>query len=182
MDPGRCTWRYARNGWREGLCGDNRSSFDCFRHITVLNRVTDLQYSVSASGIPNNFFALHKYPGSRVASRHRVETENVSHERLYPNTCSKKSDAPVHFLVRKYSCAVFNSISFVMWSSRTIRSVLSPTTVTHLKYSAAAKRAVSMIKQSALSLALTCSIPGILASFNAIKSTKLCFLSLLERN
>ena len=132
------------------------------------NRVTDLQYSVSASGIPNNFFALHKYPGSRVASRHRVETENVSHERLYPNTCSKKSDVPVHFLVRKYSCAVFNSISFVMWSSRTIRSVLSPTTVTHLKYSAAAKRAVSMIKQSALSLALTCSIPGISASFNAI--------------
>ena len=63
------------------------------------NRVTDLQYSVSASGIPNNYFALHKYPGSRVAYRHRVETENVSHERLFPNTCSKKSDVPVHFLV-----------------------------------------------------------------------------------
>ena len=26
------------------------------------NRVTDLQYSVSASGIPKNFFALYKYP------------------------------------------------------------------------------------------------------------------------
>ena len=64
------------------------------------HRVTDLQYSGSASGIPKNFFALHKYPGSRVASRHRVETENVSHERLFPNTCSKKSDVPVHFLVR----------------------------------------------------------------------------------
>ena len=56
------------------------------------------------------------------------------------------------------------TLSFVLWSSRTIRSVSSPTTVTHLKYSAAAKRAVSMIKQSALSLALTYSIPGILAN------------------
>ena len=32
-------------------------------------RVTD-QYSLSASGIPKNFFALHEYLGSRVASRH----------------------------------------------------------------------------------------------------------------
>ena len=132
-----------------------------------------------ASGIPKNFFALHKYP---VASRHRVETENVSHERLFPNTCNKKSDVPVHFLVRKNSCAVFNSMSFVLWSSRTIRSVSYPTTVTHLKYSAAAKRAVSKIKQSALSLPLTYYIPGILSSFNAKKSTKLCLLSRLERN
>ena len=122
---------------------------------------------MSASGIPKNFFALHKYPGSRVASRHRVETDNVSHERLFSNTCSKKSDVPVHFLVRKNSCAVFNSMSFVLWRSRTVRSVSSLTTVTHLKYSAAAKRAVSMIKQSALSLTLTYSNPGILASFNA---------------
>ena len=57
-------------------------------------------------------------------------------------------------------------VSFVLWRSRTVRSVSSPTTVTHLKYSAAAERAVTMIKQSALSLALTYSIPGILASFN----------------
>ena len=137
---------------------------------------------MSASGIPKNFFALHEYPGSRVASRHRVETENVSHQRIFPNICIKKSDVPVHFLVQKNSCAVFNSMSFVLWSSRTIRSVSSPTTVTHLKYSAAVKRAVSMIKQSALSLALTYSIPVILASFNAKQSTKLCLLSLLKRN
>ena len=91
----------------------------------------------------------------------------MSHERLFPNTCSKMSDVSVHFLVRKNSCAVFNSMSFVLWSCRTIRSVSFPTTVTHLKYSAAAKRAVSMIKQSELSLPLTYYIPGILASFNA---------------
>ena len=146
-------------GKRERLCGDNRSNFDCLGTLMSSNRVTDPQYSVSASRIPKNFFALHKYPGSRVASRHRVETENESHERLFPKTCSKKSNVPVHFLVRKNSCAVFNSMSFVLWSSRTIRSVSSPTT--HLKYSAAAKRAVSMIKQSALFLALPYFIPGI---------------------
>ena len=107
------------------------------------NRVTYLQYSVSASRIPKNFFALHKYHGSRVASRHRVETDNVSHELFFPNTFSKKSDVPVHFLVQKNSCAVFNSMSFVSWSSRTIRSVSSPATVTHIKYSTVAKRAVN---------------------------------------
>ena len=75
------------------------------------NRVTYLQYSVSASRIPKNFFALHKYPGSGVASRHRVETDNVSHELFFPNTFSKKSDVPVHFLVQKNSCPSFRGVA-----------------------------------------------------------------------
>ena len=100
-------------------------------------RLEELQYSLLASGIPKNFFALHKYPGSRVASRHRVETENVSHERLSPNTCSKKSDVPEHH----------SDTSQVFRCSQ--------------------NSCVNDHEQSALSLALTYSIPGILASFNA---------------
>ena len=74
----------------------------------------------------------------------------------------RRAMSQCHLSVQKKS--LFNSMSFVLWSCRTIRSVLSTITVTHHKYSPAADRAVSMIKQSASSL--TFFIPGILASFN----------------